>query len=132
MTETGAVSGAVALERSRRRIDPIELLGRFAPILILIVLAVIFTNQEPAFASERNFWFLLRQNFVYGILAVGMTFVILTGGIDLSVGSVSPSRGWSRAVAKGSNWRDVSNPDPVARQSSWRCWRQWPSARAPG
>ena len=88
MTETGAVSGAVALERSRRRIDPIELLGRSAPILILIVLAVVFTNQEPAFASERNFWFLLRQNFVYGILAVGMTFVILTGGIDLSVGSI--------------------------------------------
>ena len=87
-TETGAVTGTAALERQRRRIDPIELLGRFAPVIFLIILAVIFTSQEPAFASERNFWFLLRQNFVYGILAVGMTFVILTGGIDLSVGSV--------------------------------------------
>jgi ribose/xylose/arabinose/galactoside ABC-type transport system permease subunit len=111
-TETGAVSGTTALERQRRRIDPIELLGRFAPVLVLIVLAVIFTNQEPAFASERNFWFLLRQNFVYGILAVGMTFVILTGGIDLSVGSVVAFAGMvGAAVAKGSNWRDVSNPD---------------------
>jgi ribose/xylose/arabinose/galactoside ABC-type transport system permease subunit len=111
-TETGAVTGTAALERQRRRIDPIELLGRFAPILILIILAVIFTNQEPAFASERNFWFLLRQNFVYGILAVGMTFVILTGGIDLSVGSVVAFAGMvGAAVAKGSNWRDVSNPD---------------------
>jgi ribose/xylose/arabinose/galactoside ABC-type transport system permease subunit len=63
--------------------------------------------------SERNFWFLLRQNFVYGILAVGMTFVILTGGIDLSVGSVVAFAGMvGAAVAKGSNWRDVSNPDP--------------------
>ena len=111
-TETGAVTGTAALERTRRRIDPIELLGRFAPVLVLIVLAVIFTNQEPAFASERNFWFLLRQNFVYGILAVGMTFVILTGGIDLSVGSVVAFAGMvGAAVAKGSNWRDVSNPD---------------------
>ena len=111
-TETGAVTGTAALERPRRRIDPIELLGRFAPVLFLIVLAVVFTIQEPAFASERNFWFLLRQNFVYGILAVGMTFVILTGGIDLSVGSVLAFAGLvAAAVAKGSNWRDVSNPD---------------------
>jgi ribose/xylose/arabinose/galactoside ABC-type transport system permease subunit len=87
-------------------------LGRFAPVLILIILAAIFTTQEPAFMSERNFWFLLRQNFVYGILAVGMTFVILTGGIDLSVGSVVAFAGMvGAAVAKGGNWRDVSNPD---------------------
>jgi ribose/xylose/arabinose/galactoside ABC-type transport system permease subunit len=111
-TETGAVTGTAVLERQRRRIDPTELLGRLAPVLILIILAVIFTNQEPAFASERNFWFLLRQNFVYGILAIGMTFVILTGGIDLSVGSVVAFAGMvGAAVAKGSNWRDVSNPD---------------------
>src|ERR671912_2999585 len=112
-TETGAVTGTAALERQRRRIDPIELLGRFAPIIFLVILAVIFSSQEPAFASERNFWFLLRQNFVYGILAVGMTFVILTGGIDLSVGSVVAFAGMvGAAVAKGSSWRDVSNPDP--------------------
>jgi ribose/xylose/arabinose/galactoside ABC-type transport system permease subunit len=111
-TETGAVTGGAALERTRRRIDPIEVLGRFAPVLILIILAAIFTTQEPAFMSERNFWFLLRQNFVYGILAVGMTFVILTGGIDLSVGSVVAFAGMvGAAVAKGGNWRDVSNPD---------------------
>jgi ribose/xylose/arabinose/galactoside ABC-type transport system permease subunit len=111
-TETGAVTGTAAPERQTRRIDPIELLGRFAPIIFLVTLAVIFTSQQPAFASEQNFWFLLRQNFVYGILAVGMTFVILTGGIDLSVGSVLAFAGLvAAAVAKGSNWRDVGNPD---------------------
>jgi ribose/xylose/arabinose/galactoside ABC-type transport system permease subunit len=78
-TETGAVGGTSTLEQAKRRVDVIEVLGRFAPVIILIILAAIFTYQEPAFASERNFWFLLRQNFVYGILAVGMTFVILTG-----------------------------------------------------
>src|SRR5919106_1341229 len=111
-TETGSVSGVTALEERGRRFDPIDLLGRFAPVLILIVLCVIFSIQEPNFASERNFWFLLRQNFVYGILAVGLTFVILTGGIDLSVGSVVAFSGLvGAAVAKGSNWRDVGNPD---------------------
>jgi len=111
-TETGAVAGTAALERNRRRIDPIELLGRFAPVIFLVILAVIFTSQQPAFAREQNFWFLLRQNFVYGILAVGMTFVILTGGIDLSVGSLLAFAGLvAAAVAKGSNWRDVGNPD---------------------
>ena len=112
VTETGTVTGTVVPEPTKRRFDPIELLGRFAPVIFLIVLAVIFTSQQPAFASEQNFWFLLRQNFVYGILAVGMTFVILTGGIDLSVGSVLAFAGLvAAAVAKGSNWRDVGNPD---------------------
>jgi ribose/xylose/arabinose/galactoside ABC-type transport system permease subunit len=111
-TETGSVTGTAVLDRPQRRVDPIDLLGRFAPVLILIVLAVIFSIQEPNFATERNFWFLLRQNFVYGILAVGMTFVILTGGIDLSVGSVLAFSGLVAAVAaKGSDWRDVGNPD---------------------
>ncbi|MEA2598462.1 MAG: inositol transport system permease protein [Thermomicrobiales bacterium] len=110
--ETGSVTGGPALEQQGRRIDPIDVLGRFAPVLFLIVLAVVFSIQEPNFATERNFWFLLRQNFVYGILAVGMTFVILTGGIDLSVGSVVAFAGLvAAAVAKGSNWRDVGNPD---------------------
>src|SRR3712207_462282 len=119
-TETGAVTGTAALERQRRRIDPIELLGRFAPIIFLIVLAVVFSIQEPNFATERNFWFLLRQNFVYGILAVGMTFVILTGGIDLSVGSVLAFAGLvAAAVAKGSNWRDVGNPDAGGVDVLW-------------
>ena len=112
-TETSAVSGTAPAEQTKRRIDPIELLGRFAPVLILIILAIVFTIQQPAFASERNFWFLLRQNFAYGIMAVGMTFVILTGGIDLSVGSVLCFAGLvAAAVAKGSEWQNVGKPDP--------------------
>ena len=111
-TGMSAAPGTAPLEPPRRRIDVVDLLGRFAPVLFLIVLVVIFSVQEPNFATERNFWFLLRQNFVFGILAVGMTFVILTGGIDLSIGSVVAFSGLvAAAVAKGSNWRDVGNPD---------------------
>ena len=110
-TETGSVTGATVREDGRRRIDVVDLLGRFAPVIFLIVLCVIFSIQEPNFATERNFWFLLRQNFIYGILAVGMTFVILTGGIDLSVGSVLAFAGLVAAwAAKGSGFRDPSTP----------------------
>src|SRR5918999_5221695 len=110
-TGTGSVSGAAVREDERRRFDAIDLLGRFAPVLFLVVLSIVFSVQEPNFATERNFWFLLRQNFVYGILAVGMTFVILTGGIDLSVGSVVAFAGLvAAAVAKGIGWRSASAP----------------------
>ena len=109
-TGTGSVTGA-AVREDQQRLDVIDLLGRFAPVLFLVVLSIVFSVQEPNFATERNFWFLLRQNFVYGILAVGMTFVILTGGIDLSVGSVMAFAGLVAAwAAKGSAFREASTP----------------------
>ena len=54
-TESGTVTGSAALETPNRRIDPIELLGRFAPVIFLVVLSAIFGLQQPAFASETNF-----------------------------------------------------------------------------
>src|SRR5215211_3387885 len=110
--ETGSATGSATAEKQGRTFDPIDLLGRFAPVIFLIILLGVFRYQEPNFTTEQNIWFILRANFVYGILAVGMTFVILTGGIDLSVGSVVAFAGLvGAAVAKGSNWRDVGNPD---------------------
>ncbi|QUT15444.1 galactofuranose ABC transporter, permease protein YjfF [Rahnella inusitata] len=68
------------------------MLKRNLPLLITIVVFVAgygycFT-QFPGFASTRVFFDLLTDNAFLGIVAVGMTFVILSGGIDLSVGSV--------------------------------------------
>lgn len=55
----------------------------------VFVLAYLFClSQFPAFASTRVFANLLTDNAFLGIVAVGMTFVIISGGIDLSVGSV--------------------------------------------
>jgi ribose/xylose/arabinose/galactoside ABC-type transport system permease subunit len=52
-------------------------------------LAKVSVMQPQAFASTENFYNITR-NFVFiGIMALGMTAVIVTGGIDLSVGSVS-------------------------------------------
>jgi len=54
--------------------------------LALLVLG--FSLAAPAFRTPENLFLVLRQVSVNGILAVGMTFVILTAGIDLSVGSL--------------------------------------------
>jgi len=72
----------------RREISVIDLLGRFAPLIFLLGLVAVLSYLEPGFRTERNIMNVLRQVSIIGILAVGMTFVILTGGIDLSVGSI--------------------------------------------
>jgi len=59
-------------------------------ILLIIFLAIIliFSILCPQFRTYRNFFTLLRQVSFVGIMAIGATFVILGGGIDLSVGSM--------------------------------------------
>ncbi|VAW25067.1 Ribose ABC transport system, permease protein RbsC (TC 3.A.1.2.1) [hydrothermal vent metagenome] len=57
-------------------------------LLALILLMVILSWSNQYFLTPRNILNVLRQTSINGILALGMTFVILTRGIDLSVGSV--------------------------------------------
>jgi ribose transport system permease protein len=56
---------------------------------LTILIAAILSVLSPYFLTESNLFNILDQSVVIGIIAVGMTFVILTGGIDLSVGSVA-------------------------------------------
>jgi putative xylitol transport system permease protein len=65
-----------------------DLLGRFGIPLIFVVLCIALSFASPYFMTWRNWSDVLRQTSINGILAVGMTYVILTGGIDLSVGSI--------------------------------------------
>jgi ribose transport system permease protein len=55
---------------------------------LALLLAIVLSVSSPFFLTERNIFNILDQSVVIGIVAVGMTFVILTGGIDLSVGAV--------------------------------------------
>lgn len=57
-------------------------------IIILIAMILVLWLLNDKFLSFNNFTNLLRQTAIIGVLAVGMTFVIISGGIDLSVGSV--------------------------------------------
>src|ERR1700756_2377977 len=63
------------------------LLFRLRALIALFVLLGIFSVLSPAFFTTENLIILVGQTAINAIMAVGMTFVILTGGIDLSVGS---------------------------------------------
>src|SRR5699024_13400 len=60
---------------------------KIIPFIGLILLVVIISVLNSAFLEPSNLFNLLRQVSINGLIAFGMTFVILTGGIDLSVGS---------------------------------------------
>jgi ribose transport system permease protein len=62
--------------------------SRYAPFLALIVLIVLSAVASEHFLKFRNITNILRQVSYTGIIALGMTFVIVAGGIDLSVGSM--------------------------------------------
>jgi ribose/xylose/arabinose/galactoside ABC-type transport system permease subunit len=53
----------------------------------MFLLIIFFSIMTPNFRTISNFMIILRQVSITGVVAVGMTFVLLTGGIDLSVGS---------------------------------------------
>lgn len=69
--------------------NPVELLQKQGALLALIVLVVVAAARFPVFRQSGNILNILRQNSMIGIIAVAMTLVILTGGIDLSVGAVT-------------------------------------------
>jgi ribose transport system permease protein len=85
----GAVaSGAVPAKKSKARWEEQLLTGSLGPALGLLVLAVALTIYSPFFLTKDNLLNVIDQVTVLGVLALGMTAVIVIGGIDLSVGSV--------------------------------------------
>ena len=56
--------------------------------LVFIALVIGFTIANPRFMSVDNLFIMVRQVSMYGIAAIGMTFVILVAGIDLSIGTI--------------------------------------------
>ena len=65
-----------------------NIISKYGIFVALLLLIVFFSISSKAFLTPDNIINILRQVAVIGICAVGMTFVILTGGIDLSVGSI--------------------------------------------
>lgn len=90
-----AVPGA---SRFPRRLAPGSTSGALIALVVLVLLNVVFTAN---FATTSNFWNVLLQASEVVLVAVGMTLVIATGGIDLSVGSVMAIAGAVAAVQLG-------------------------------
>ena len=77
-------------------------LGILTPLIFLILLILIFSSLHPRFLHPLNIFNVMRQIAITGLIALGMTFVIIVRGIDLSVGSLIALCGLVGAViAKG-------------------------------
>src|SRR6195952_916341 len=80
---TEGVEGSSRLGRFARRLHGV------GPLLGLVALCIGGTLLNPDFATFDNAMNVLTRTSFIGIIAVGMTFVIISGGIDLSVGSMA-------------------------------------------
>ncbi len=81
---------AVAAKRTFRLGDfARNQLRNIAPFITLLFLVLFFSIASPSFATLDNLENILQQVSVTGIIAVGLTFVILTAEIDLSVGAIA-------------------------------------------
>lgn len=88
-------------------------IGLFALVLTLTVLTSVMTDNP--FLSARNITNLFRQAAINGVLAMGMTFVILTGGIDLSIGSLVALAGILVAYTQvNMGWSQMGVPGALA------------------
>ena len=84
---------------------------------LALAIAVVLSVMSPYFLTQTNIFNILDQSVVIGIVAIGMTFVILTGGIDLSVGSVAGTDGHHPRAGNAKRCRSRS-------QSESRCLRR--------
>ena len=67
------------------RIRRVQGLNALVPLIVIVIFISIL---RPSFLTGDNIMNVFRQASVYAIMATGMTFVLLTGGVDLSQGSV--------------------------------------------
>lgn len=85
-----------------------QFIATFGSLIVLILLIVLMTAVKSNFLSPANIRNVLRNASINGLLAVGMTFVVLTGGIDLSVGAIMGCAGMFSAyfaqVSMGLPW----------------------------
>ena len=85
-TETATQAADLAATKRKELTRSVIQLAGMLPVLVLI--CVLFAVLTPNFLTENNIVNVVRQASINMVLAAGMTFVILTGGIDLAVGSV--------------------------------------------
>lgn len=82
------VSTPAAASEKKNRMTAKQFAATYGSLVALVVLIIVFTMLNSRFISPANIRNTLRIASINGLLAIGMTFVVLTGGIDLSVGAV--------------------------------------------
>lgn len=103
---------------SRRRVpDEVGIAG------ILVLVVVVMSLLSPNFRTAGNFEVLLLNGAVVALLALGQTFVLLTGGIDLSTGSNLALTGMAAALGM-----QAGLPGGQPRSSRWPSASRWASS----
>ncbi|MDZ5144773.1 hypothetical protein N4G39_09430, partial [Microbacterium testaceum] len=98
----------------------------FQILLVLLAIIIVFSIIAPdSFAQWSNFRLIIQNASILAVLAVGMTYVIITAGIDLSVGSVLVFSGVVSALAMramgGEGW-GVATVGIIVAVLSGVCW----------
>lgn len=88
MTSLSTTTGR-STQQAGRRARFVSTIQRQAALLALVLLLLFGAVRYEGFFSVYNMTELLRYNSMFGLIALGMTWVIITGGIDLSVGAVA-------------------------------------------
>ena len=81
-----AGKGSTEMEKKTRK--PIKLQQNIIILIAMVVLAGVFSLINPNFLDKYNFLSMVQSLAPYAIMSLGVTFVIATGGIDLSIGTV--------------------------------------------
>ena len=79
---------AAVAKKKKTTMSKKQFISTYGSLIGLIVLIAVFTILRPRFLGPANVKNVLRVASINGLLAIGMTFVVLTGGIDLSVGAM--------------------------------------------
>ncbi|MDO5323252.1 MAG: ABC transporter permease [Clostridia bacterium] len=77
----------VLFSRSFRE-DALDFLGDYMMFVIILLLMIVMSFAFPRFFTLSNFQNILNQIAIWGVMACGITFVLLTGNIDLTIGSI--------------------------------------------
>ena len=75
-----------------------QIFQKYGILIVLILMCAFFTVTTGSFLTIDNLFNIVRQVSIMGIVAVGMTIVLLTGGIDLSVGALLAVSGVTSSV----------------------------------
>ena len=107
MQTTTEVTEARSINRERFS----TFLRKYGIVLILLGMLIAMTFLSPAFLTARNLLNIVRQISVMGLIAIGVTMVIITGGIDLSSGSVlALAAVVATSLAQRLDWAEIKFP----------------------
>ncbi len=85
-SNTGPASARVPFATGRQIVG--QVVDRLQPVLILVAILILMSVLSPGFLTANNLLTIGLQGTTPAVLAIGVTLVIISGGIDLSIGTV--------------------------------------------